>query len=560
MSGGRATAVTLDSAGHPTSIAADAVVLATGGLRSGGVVIDSRQEFHEPVCHLPLEFVPEHAFVAQSGPQPAYLVGVRVDGAMHPLDGDGKPVCENLYAIGGLLGGSVRWEQKTAQGIDVGSAMAAADSIVSVAEVATRSGFSSPNLCSDGLKVRSRVIGRARDSLDQCIKCTICEATCPVAAVTPFFPGPKFVGPQAERFRSGVSVDHSVDYCSSCGTCTLVCPQGVKIAEINSQARAVMKADHMPLRDQLISRTTIMGQVMTPVAPVANAVLSWGPARVVAEKAVGIHRHAPMPKAVHQTFDAWFRRHQPTGTPTRGPVVFFHGCAGEYFEVETSKMAVEVLEHIGYQVLVPKQGCCGLAQQSNGLYRQARASVLNLCDDLRSAGPGLTIVSASGSCTGMLKHEASEILEVDDDRLDDVSGRIRDIMEFLRELNGDGQLPTDFAPIPMKVAYHAPCQLKSQGMGYPALDVLALIPELTVVESGLPCCGIAGTYGLKAEKYDIAQAVGKPLFDLVREVNPELALCDTETCRWQITQSSGVPTKHPIAMVHQAYGLGPTSR
>lgn len=92
-----------------------------------------------------------------------------------------------------------------------------------------------------------------RATLDACVKCTICETQCPVVAVTPLFSGPKFVGPQAERFRDGDSVDHSLDYCSSCGTCTLVCPQGVQIAELNSQARAVMKADHMPLRDKLIS-------------------------------------------------------------------------------------------------------------------------------------------------------------------------------------------------------------------------------------------------------------------------------------------------------------------
>ena len=82
-----------------------------------------------------------------------------------------------------------------------------------------------------------------RDSLDHCVKCTICESACPVTAVTPLFPGPKYVGPQAERFRdAGPSVDASLDYCSSCGICTLACPQGVHIAEINSQARAVMKA------------------------------------------------------------------------------------------------------------------------------------------------------------------------------------------------------------------------------------------------------------------------------------------------------------------------------
>ena len=42
-----------------------------------------------------------------------------------------------------------------------------------------------------------------RASLDHCVKCTICETQCPVAAVTPLFSGPKYVGPQAERFRNG---------------------------------------------------------------------------------------------------------------------------------------------------------------------------------------------------------------------------------------------------------------------------------------------------------------------------------------------------------------------
>lgn len=396
----------------------------------------------------------------------------------------------------------------------------------------------------------------ARASLDHCVKCTICETVCPVSAVTPLFSGPKYVGPQAERYRHGESVDHSLDYCSSCGACTLACPQGVQIAELNSQARAVMKADHMPVRDQLISRTTLMGTFMTPVAPLANAVLANKPIRKVVEKVFGVHADAPMPPAQTQTIQGWLKkRPAPTRIPTRGPLVFFHGCAGGYFEVETSKRSIEVLEHLGYEVIVPKQGCCGLAQQSNGLFDQASAAVLKLCDDLRAAGGELTIISSSGSCTGMLKHEAHEIMGVTDDRLKDVSTRIRDIMEFLLELHEAGELPTDFAPIEMTVPYHAPCQLKSQGMGMPAPEVLRLIPGLTVAESGATCCGIAGTYGLKKEKYEIAQAVGKPLFDMVRDTNQDLALCDTETCRWQIQKGSGVRTEHPIWMVHKAYGL-----
>ncbi len=405
-----------------------------------------------------------------------------------------------------------------------------------------------------GLEFAGHELSRA--TLDACVKCTICETACPVSAVTPLFSGPKFVGPQAERFRNGESVDHSLDYCSSCGACTLACPQGVQIAELNSQARAVMKADHMPVRDQLITRTTLMGMMMTPVAPLANAALHNKPIRTIVEKVIGIHRDAPMPPAQTQTLQGWLKKRKaPAKAPTRGPVVFFHGCAGGYFEVETSKKSIEVLEYLGYEVIVPKQGCCGLAQQSNGLFDQASAAVLKLCDELRSAGKDLTIISSSGSCTGMLKHEAHEIMGVSEEKLIDVGTRIRDMMEFLLDLHDAGELPTDFQAIDMTVPYHAPCQLKSQGMGQPAVEVLKLIPGLTIVESGAVCCGIAGTYGLKKEKYEVAQAVGKPLFDMVKRTNPDLALCDTETCRWQIEQSSGVKTEHPIWMVHRAYGL-----
>ncbi len=395
-----------------------------------------------------------------------------------------------------------------------------------------------------------------RATLDHCVKCTICETACPVSAVTPLFPGPKFVGPQAERFRNGASVDHSVDYCSSCGACTLACPQGVQIAELNSQARAVMKKNHMPLRDQLVSRTTLMGTFMTPVAPIANKALEIKPVRAIVEKVIGIHRNAPMPTARTQTLAGWLKkRPKPTEPATRGPIVYFHGCAGGYFETETSKKAILVLEHLGYEVLVPKQGCCGLAQQSNGLFEGATKSVLKLCEQLRSAGKDLTIVSTSGSCAGMLKHEAHEIMGVNEEELHDVGARTREMSEFLLDLYEAGDLDTNFERNDITIPYHAPCQLKSQGMGMPAIALMELIPGVSVVESGQACCGIAGTYGLKKEKYDIAQAVGAALFKMVKETNPDLAVCDTETCRWQIESSSGVKTVHPISLIHQAYGL-----
>ena len=106
-----------------------------------------------------------------------------------------------------------------------------------------------------------------RESLDHCVKCTICETVCPVSNVTPLFPGPKYAGPQAERYRiqGEVSLDTSVDYCSGCGLCTQHCPQGVKIAELNAHARHQLKErDGIKLRDRIIARPTVVGRLGPP--------------------------------------------------------------------------------------------------------------------------------------------------------------------------------------------------------------------------------------------------------------------------------------------------------
>jgi glycerol-3-phosphate dehydrogenase subunit C len=395
-----------------------------------------------------------------------------------------------------------------------------------------------------------------RDSLDHCVKCTICESYCPFSAATPLFPGPKYVGPQAERFRrAGPSVDRSLDLCSGCGICTQVCPQGVKIAEINSQARAAMRRERgIPLRDQLLARPSVTGALGSPVAPLANRALANPALRGLAERLLGIHRDAPLPQLAGPTFGRWARsRRSPIG---RATVVYFHGCGTNYYEPRLGEMAVRVLERNGFEVVVPRQDCCGLPLQSNGNFPAARRYVRRLVARLAPhARLGTPIVATSTSCSLMLKREAREILGMEDDELRAVSERTFDICELLLDMHERGELATDFEPVPLTVPYHAPCQLRGHGIGKPALELLGLVPDLHMVELDAECCGIAGTYGLKAEKYDISMRVGERLFDQVAAAGPDVAACDSETCRWQIEHGTGVPTVHPVELLHRAYGL-----
>jgi glycerol-3-phosphate dehydrogenase subunit C len=402
-----------------------------------------------------------------------------------------------------------------------------------------------------------------RGTLDHCVKCTICETACPVSNVSPLFPGPKYAGPQSERYRVAdePSVDVSVDYCSGCGICSQVCPQGVKIAEINAQARNKLKRQKgIPLRDRIITRPTWLGRAGTPVAPLANLTLRLRPVRVLAEKALGVHRDAPAPKFAGRRFSRWAR--DRTSTRTGRKIVYFHGCGTEYYEPWEGEKVVAILEHNGFEVVVPKQDCCGLPLQSSGLFDDARKVVLRLARALAAHldDEDTIIVGNATSCTLMLKREAREILALEDDPvLKRVSERTYDICELLLELHDRGELKTDFQAVNETVAYHAPCQQQGHWVGKPALELLALVPGLEVKEMNARCCGIAGTYGLKVEKYDISMAVGRDLFDQVQASGASSVACDSETCRWQITHGTERPSVHPIDYLLRAYGLNGSS-
>jgi glycerol-3-phosphate dehydrogenase subunit C len=414
-------------------------------------------------------------------------------------------------------------------------------------------------------------------SADDCLKCNVCTTVCPVARVSDLFPGPKYVGPQAQRFRLATTLppqgpstplvaspDRTVDYCSGCGWCTIACPADVKIAEMNNRARASMKAGHRPrFRDWLLGQTDLVGRLGVAFAPIANWTLHNRPIRWLIERVIGIHRMAPLPVFARRTLRSRLAadRRVLMGAPDPSAepppdraVVLFHGCAANYYEPHVALAAIAVLRRNGYETIVPKQVCCGLPRISNGLYEsargQARTNFRSLADYARR---GYRIVGTSTSCTHTLKAEYREMLDLDDDDALAVADATWDICAFLLDLHEQGRLDTGFGRIVATLPYHAPCQLRGHGIGLPALDLFGLVPGLDAIDLDHDCCGIAGTYGLKTEKYDIAMAVGEPLFRSIRETAAPRAVCDSETCRWQIELATSIPVKHPIEIIAEAY-------
>jgi glycerol-3-phosphate dehydrogenase subunit B len=166
---GRLVSVSIEAAGAPRAFTGDAFVLATGGFESGALALDSYGKVTERIFGLPLAGLDDGPLLHGDywgAEQPLFRVGVAVDPSMRVIPpeshgdgssgsmshGDGSSGSEvasipasmlrsggpeepspwpgNLWAAGGILAGAVRWQEKSGEGIAVGSAVKAADAIV----------------------------------------------------------------------------------------------------------------------------------------------------------------------------------------------------------------------------------------------------------------------------------------------------------------------------------------------------------------------------------------------------------------------------------------------
>jgi glycerol-3-phosphate dehydrogenase subunit C len=130
-----------------------------------------------------------------------------------------------------------------------------------------------------------------------------------------------------------------------------------------------------------------------------------------------------------------------------------------------------------------------------------------------------------------------------------------DIHDFLGDIFSTGEFKYSFKPIHKKVVYHAPCHLKTQKNMYGPNDLLKMIPELELAQINDSCCGIAGTFGMKKENFDLSMEIGSKLFREIKKTNPDFVLSGCGTCQIQIKQGTGLDVIHPVTLLNQSFQL-----
>ncbi len=396
---------------------------------------------------------------------------------------------------------------------------------------------------------------------DICHGCRRCFSLCPSFDV--LFKGldvPEVDG-EAGKLPTKV-LDDFVDLCYECKLCLPHCPYipphrwQVDIPHLVLDARRVrMDAKGLSLRERMLSNPDRLGRLSSPMAPLANFANTLPVARWAMEKTLGISAKKELPRFVGETFTAWFRKRPKAAVPAEpsARVVFYPTCSVEWNRPEIGKAAVQVLEQNGVEIVVEYPRCCGMPFFDVGDTASAQSARTDVVAALRPwVDRGYTVVTPGPSCSLMIKKEYPWLPDASAD-VAAVSKATRDLCEFLMELKAKGKLDLRFPAAPKSVAYHLPCHLKVQNIGYKSRDLLALTgAAVTMVER---CSGHDGTWAMKAEYFDESMKVGKKLFDGLADAKAEVVASDCVLAGVQIRQGMGLPVKHPIELLRDAYGI-----
>ncbi len=391
-----------------------------------------------------------------------------------------------------------------------------------------------------------------KSNIDRCIKCSICNAYCPVLKATGLFPGPKLSGPDAERFRvkGNILPPEWLEFCDYCKICERVCPHGVSIAQLHIRSRMAGRTHNSSYRDWLLGHAYLLEKLGGWAAPFSNRLFRWAFFRWLMHRGMGLDRRTPMPPFARKTFARW---HSSRNHQQGNPIAYFHGCYTNYVDPPIGRDVVKVLEKNGFQVILPPQDCCGLPLISNGFFESAaRLGEKNIKSLGTIVERGIDVVFSSPSCGMTLREEYKDLLDLPGASV--LEDHLFDIFQWLLGLYEQGKMNTRFQEVKETFYYHAPCHLRSLNIGLPALDILSLIPGIRVIELPEGCCGLAGSYGLKREKYAISREIGEELFRAMRERKVETVISECEACRLQIGHHTGVRTLHPIQVLRRAYG------
>ena len=364
----------------------------------------------------------------------------------------------------------------------------------------------------------------------------------------------------ATRPFDSAEIKEVMDLCLSCKACKSECPSSVDITKLKAEfLQHYHDSNGVPFRSWMISRFAESARFASRAPWLYNAILQTPALRRLANKLLGFHPDRTMPRLNRTPLHRWFARREPLA-PLRaqhGRVHLFCDEFTDFNDLDVGIATVELLELLGYEVVLPAHVESGRASLSKGLVRRAKAFAE---ENVRLLSP---VVSASEPLIGI---EPSAILGFRDEYPALVDPALREaarklaphclmLDEFIAAEIDAGRIDsTLFTRDARAIHLHGHCHQKALASMDSTVRLLSL-PEnfrVTVIPSG--CCGMAGSFGYEAEHYEVSMKIGElVLFPAVRGLTEDVIVAAPGTsCRHQIHDGTGRAALHPAQVLRRA--------
>ncbi len=349
---------------------------------------------------------------------------------------------------------------------------------------------------------------------------------------------------QGDVLRGGWNDDHvkeSLDLCLSCKACKSECPTNVDIATYRAEFLSHYYERHArPLHAYGFGMVDKWLQIASLSPGLANVFMQAPGLNALAKKLLDIAPQRRIPRVAPVNFRKWARGSQ---VPTEsGDVLLWVDTFNNTFHPETMRAALDVLRSIGSRVFISrKRVCCGRPLYDFGMLDQAKEYLEDVMSSLAEhIDAGIPIVVLEPSCASVFRDELRNLFP-GDDRAEKLRAQTFLLSEFLER-----KVPGYAAPaIAGKIVLHGHCHHKAV-MKMTDEESLLRKTGADVQSLDAGCCGMAGSFGFDAHKYEVSIAAGeRVLLPAVRQAAADtLIVSDGFSCREQIEQTTGRRALH----------------
>lgn len=350
----------------------------------------------------------------------------------------------------------------------------------------------------------------------------------------------------------------TLDLCLSCKGCKTECPSNVDIAKYKAEylAQSYRVAGHTPLAARLLGRVDRLNRLGSLMPEFANTAANFGPLRALVNRLLGLAPQRSLPRFEHSLFRQAidFRSTAEVNAPA---VILYGDCFTSFNEPHVGLSAMRLLDAFGYRVIVADAGCCGRAMISTGLLEQAQKTIASTATRLATlvkTHQARAVLVCEPSCLATLHDEWQSLRLAGESRRDahSMAQHAWLVEEYLEKFHGEHPRQPQYRMLATdddsRILLHGHCHQKALwGVDTSAALLRRLYgSRLEVLDTG--CCGMAGSFGYAAHRYDLSMQVGElSLFPAVRDRGTnDVILAPGTSCRHQVHDGTGATALHPV--------------